>query len=145
MSPLETQVREHHLQLRRRLDSIKRIHGASDELEDRIAELEQQDEALAADIAALDRELAEIAIVDLRRRAAAARRERLTRRRRVSGRPSRRRRLLRAISAAYFRCSASFDSTWSGLTGMQSTGQTSTHCGVSKWPTHSVHLSGSIT
>ncbi len=31
MSPLETQVREHHLQLRRRLDSIKRIHVASDE------------------------------------------------------------------------------------------------------------------
>src|SRR5437763_15439294 len=27
---------------------------------------------------------------------------------------------------------------------MQSTGQTSTHCGVSKWPTHSVHFDGSI-
>ena len=26
MSPLETQVREHHLQLRRRLESVKRIH-----------------------------------------------------------------------------------------------------------------------
>ncbi len=46
MSPLETQVREHHLQLRRRLDSIKRIHVASDELEERIAELEQQEEAV---------------------------------------------------------------------------------------------------
>ena len=41
MAPLETQVREHHMQLRRRLDSIKRIHRASDELEERIAELEQ--------------------------------------------------------------------------------------------------------
>ena len=40
MSPLETQVREHHLQLRRRLDSIKRIHLASDELEERIEELD---------------------------------------------------------------------------------------------------------
>ena len=40
MAPLETQVREHHLQLRRRLESVKRIHRASDELEDRIAELE---------------------------------------------------------------------------------------------------------
>ena len=39
MSPLETQVKEHHLQLRRRLDSIKRIHRASGELEERIAEL----------------------------------------------------------------------------------------------------------
>jgi len=46
MAPLETQVKEHHLQLRRRLDSIKRIHRASDELEDRIAELEQQQAAL---------------------------------------------------------------------------------------------------
>jgi hypothetical protein len=53
MSPLETQVREHHLHLRRRLESVKRIHRASGELEDRIGELEQQDEALAAQVAAL--------------------------------------------------------------------------------------------
>jgi dynamin family protein len=46
MSPLETQVREHHIQLRRRLDSIRRIHRASDELENRILELEQAREAL---------------------------------------------------------------------------------------------------
>jgi histone H3/H4 len=62
MAPFETQVREHQLQLRRRLDSIRRIHGASGELEARVGELEQQDESVAADIAALDRELAEIAI-----------------------------------------------------------------------------------
>jgi predicted GTPase len=55
MSPLETQVREHHLQLRRRLESAKRIHSASGELEERIVELEQQDEALTAQIAALMR------------------------------------------------------------------------------------------
>jgi len=55
MSPLETQVREHHLQLRRRLESVKRIHRASGELEDRIGELEQQDEVLAAQVAALAR------------------------------------------------------------------------------------------
>ena len=42
MSPLESHVREHHLQLRRRLESVKRIHVASGELETRIAELEQQ-------------------------------------------------------------------------------------------------------
>jgi hypothetical protein len=48
MSPLETQVREHHIQLRRRLDSIRRIHRASDELENRILELEQAREALDA-------------------------------------------------------------------------------------------------
>jgi hypothetical protein len=57
MAPLETQVREHHLQLRRRLESIKRIHLASDELEDRIAELEQAREALDAQKRALDNEL----------------------------------------------------------------------------------------
>ena len=46
MSPLETQVREHHTQLRRRLDSVRRIHRASDELESRIMELEQTREAI---------------------------------------------------------------------------------------------------
>jgi hypothetical protein len=60
MAPLETQVREHHLQLRRRLDSVKRIHRASDELEDRIGELEQAEAALQAQLAALKREIAAI-------------------------------------------------------------------------------------
>jgi predicted GTPase len=39
MSPMETQVREHQIQLRRRLESIKRIHKASDTLDDRLDEL----------------------------------------------------------------------------------------------------------
>ena len=55
MSPLETQVREHHMQLRRRLESVERIHSASGELEERLAELEHQDEALTAQIATLAR------------------------------------------------------------------------------------------
>ncbi|MDA8328790.1 MAG: dynamin family protein [Betaproteobacteria bacterium] len=41
MSPMETQVREHQMQLRRRLESVKRIHQATDTLEDRIAELQE--------------------------------------------------------------------------------------------------------
>jgi uncharacterized protein YqgV (UPF0045/DUF77 family) len=41
MSPMETQVREHQMQLRRRLESVKRIHKAADTLEDRIGELDQ--------------------------------------------------------------------------------------------------------
>jgi G:T/U-mismatch repair DNA glycosylase len=53
MSPLETQVREHQLQLRRRLESVQRIQSASGELEARIAELEQQDDALSAEIATI--------------------------------------------------------------------------------------------
>jgi predicted GTPase len=40
MSPMETQVREHQMQLRRRLESVKRIHKAADTLEDRIQELD---------------------------------------------------------------------------------------------------------
>jgi septal ring factor EnvC (AmiA/AmiB activator) len=60
MGPLETQVKEHHLQLKRRLDSIKRIHRASDELEDRVAELAQQREALDRQLRALEREVAAI-------------------------------------------------------------------------------------
>jgi len=41
MSPMEAQVREHQMQLRRRLESVKRIHKAADTLDDRIGELEQ--------------------------------------------------------------------------------------------------------
>jgi hypothetical protein len=63
MSPLETQVREHHAQLRRRLDSIKRIHAASDELEERLAELAQAEEALDAQLRALDRAVRGIAAI----------------------------------------------------------------------------------
>jgi hypothetical protein len=43
MAPLETQVREHQLQLKRRLESMKRIHEATDTLQERIRELEQID------------------------------------------------------------------------------------------------------
>ncbi|MEO8344296.1 MAG: dynamin family protein [Betaproteobacteria bacterium] len=60
MSPLESQVREHHLQLRRRLESIKRIHHASGELEERIAELEQQEAAIALQVKGLMLEVASV-------------------------------------------------------------------------------------
>jgi predicted GTPase len=55
MSPIESQVKEHQAQLRRRFDSVQRILEASEQLEGRIAELEesrsqveQQSEALHA-------------------------------------------------------------------------------------------------
>jgi ElaB/YqjD/DUF883 family membrane-anchored ribosome-binding protein len=60
MSPLETQVREHQMQLRRRLESIKRIHRASDELEDRIAELAGNGDAIRAQARMLDARVAAI-------------------------------------------------------------------------------------
>ncbi|HRF12699.1 MAG TPA: dynamin family protein [Candidatus Accumulibacter phosphatis] len=40
MTPLEIQIREHQIQLKRRLESIKRIHQATDTLEERIEELQ---------------------------------------------------------------------------------------------------------
>ncbi|MEO1766972.1 dynamin family protein [Thiobacter aerophilum] len=54
MAPMETQVREHQLQLRRRLESIKRIHKATDTLEDRIAELEQMEKTILDQLADLN-------------------------------------------------------------------------------------------
>ena len=42
MVPMETHVREHHTQLRRRLESVKRIHRASDTVEARLEELNIQ-------------------------------------------------------------------------------------------------------
>ncbi|MEP7205378.1 MAG: dynamin family protein [Casimicrobiaceae bacterium] len=57
MSPLEIQVREHRVLLQRRLDGLKRIYRASDELEGRLAELEEADEALVGQIGRLAREL----------------------------------------------------------------------------------------
>ena len=53
MSPMESQVREHQMQLRRRLESVKRIHKAADTLEDRIGELEQMQTDVARQIAEL--------------------------------------------------------------------------------------------
>ncbi|WP_374324737.1 dynamin family protein [Azonexus sp.] len=53
MAPMETQVREHQIQLKRRLESIKRIHQATDTLEDRIAELDSVGKTLEGQLAML--------------------------------------------------------------------------------------------
>jgi hypothetical protein len=50
ISPMESQVREHQLQLRRRLESIKRIYKATDTLEDRILELEAIEKGIQAQL-----------------------------------------------------------------------------------------------
>ena len=54
MAPLETQVREYQLQLKRRLESVKRIHQATDTLEDRVRELAQMQSALETQLAELN-------------------------------------------------------------------------------------------
>ncbi len=54
MAPLETQVREYQLQLKRRLESIKRIHEATGTLEGRVEELNQANELLRVQLDELD-------------------------------------------------------------------------------------------
>ena len=53
MAPMESQVREQQLQLRRRMESIKRIYKATDTLEDRISELESFEQGIRGQIADL--------------------------------------------------------------------------------------------
>ncbi|WP_247646459.1 hypothetical protein [Deefgea sp. CFH1-16] len=60
MAPMETQVREHQLQLRRRLESIKRIHNATTTLEDRIQELEEMNRQLTEQITELNGKLRQV-------------------------------------------------------------------------------------
>jgi predicted nucleic acid-binding Zn-ribbon protein len=55
MAPLENQVREHQKQLKRRLESVKRIHEATDTLEDRIEELRQSEAAITQQLEELAR------------------------------------------------------------------------------------------
>jgi hypothetical protein len=57
MAPMETQVREHQMQLRRRLESVKRIHKATDTLEDRIEELSEIDAGIQHQLSELDTQL----------------------------------------------------------------------------------------
>ncbi len=47
IAPMETQVREHKIQLKRRLESVSRIHLATETLDERIAELETTIEAVS--------------------------------------------------------------------------------------------------
>ncbi|MCL1861397.1 MAG: GTPase, partial [Proteobacteria bacterium] len=48
MAPLEIQVREYQLQLKRRLESVRRIHQATDTLENRVEELKQTEQSSEA-------------------------------------------------------------------------------------------------
>jgi hypothetical protein len=50
MAPMEIQIREHQIQLKRRLESIKRIHQATDTLEERIEELAHVEERLVLQV-----------------------------------------------------------------------------------------------
>ena len=54
IAPMESQMREHHVQLKRRVESIKRIYQATDTLEERIADLEQVELSIRQQLAELD-------------------------------------------------------------------------------------------
>ena len=159
MSPLETQVKEHHLQLRRRLDSIKRIHRASGELEERARRARRAGRgARRAGARARARGRRDRRDHPEPGRASAGR-ERITSRAPATdlraarlvtapGSVCRSAALARAFAPSALRtCASARPSSRRapGRRGMQSTGQTPTHCGVSKWPTHSVHFAGSMT
>lgn len=60
MSPMESQVREHQAQLRRRLESIKRIHQATDTLEDRLDELTTNRDAVRKEEQELESRLGKV-------------------------------------------------------------------------------------
>ena len=47
-------MREHQIQLKRRLESIKRIHQATETLEERIGELEHVDQNLVSQIQSIE-------------------------------------------------------------------------------------------
>ena len=61
MAPLEAQIREHKQQLKQRMQSIERIHLATDSLEEKIQAFEQMQGALQQQQAALDGWQAELA------------------------------------------------------------------------------------
>ena len=63
LAPVETQVREHQLQLKRRLDSLRRIHQATDSLEGRISEFEAAEVALSRQMETLDSLAGEIEVL----------------------------------------------------------------------------------
>ncbi len=60
MNPMEAQVRERQIQLRRRLESIKHIHQASDTLEDRMHELEHITDGIQEQARALEKQVQSI-------------------------------------------------------------------------------------
>jgi hypothetical protein len=53
LSPLESQVREQQAQLRRRFESVRRVHDSAEELEGRIAALERSEVDLAEQLRTL--------------------------------------------------------------------------------------------
>jgi predicted GTPase len=71
IAPIESQVREHQAQLRRRLDSVQRVMDASEQLESRIAELEEGRAQVEQQLDALAALAREVALVLERREASA--------------------------------------------------------------------------
>jgi len=60
MVPIESHVREHHMQLRRRMESVRRIHQATDTVEQRLTELKVNLKSLKMQSTELDSLCADI-------------------------------------------------------------------------------------
>ncbi len=71
IAPIESQVREHQAQLRRRLDAVQRVMEASGQLESRIAELKEGRARVERQVEALAALAREVGLVLERREAAA--------------------------------------------------------------------------
>jgi hypothetical protein len=69
IAPIESQVREHQAQLRRRLDSVQRVLEASGQLESRIAELDEGRAQVEEQLAALKALARDVSVVLERREA----------------------------------------------------------------------------
>ena len=63
VAPMESQIREHQQMLRRRLDSIRRVHESTDTLDERMHELEHGKGHLLLQIEQIDRLSADLANV----------------------------------------------------------------------------------
>jgi hypothetical protein len=61
IAPMETQVREHQIQLKRRMESVGRIHDATEALDERIQELEASSQVVADQLEDLARSNSQIA------------------------------------------------------------------------------------
>ncbi|MGB7306437.1 MAG: dynamin family protein [Burkholderiaceae bacterium] len=63
MSPIEKQIAEHQIQLKRRMDSVKRVLDANESLEDRINEISSREESARAELDAASEAMQEVFIL----------------------------------------------------------------------------------
>jgi len=63
MTPIESQVKEHQAQLRRRIESVQRVMEASESLDGKLAELEESRTRIDQQLAILRELISQVATV----------------------------------------------------------------------------------